>query len=227
MILPAMPISDAHAAVEPTMHFVWIGNSPPNYVVRIWDIWEEELPEYFTVKRWDNAAVDAHPLLRRVVSTFKPGLSWRGTSDILRLWIVALHGGVYMDSDALPVRRLHELAPAESGWLGTVPTDSDLVLCNTFFGLPPGHPFLSHAFEEAQRQISRGVTNDHFVAGPRTFRKMYDYVAHNFPDDLPRLDPSFIMTHTKLVKDMARGRREVEVDRLRDHVAEQYKVAHP
>lgn len=221
MIAPNMPSTTTTEDVPPIMHMVWFGSPTPEHISRVWDTWEKELPRGWRLERWDDERIREDSLLMAVVKSF-PELTPRGTADMLRLWIISTRGGVYMDSDALPMRDLDSLANRPA-WIGSSPTtDTNRVLINAFFGMPKQHPFLAHAYAMATHQYDRGVRNDHYVAGPQTFRR-----AHNSaPEPRPELDRGFVLIHTAQVKGMARGDRPIDTEALRQRIPE-YKVVHP
>jgi hypothetical protein len=80
---------------------------------------------------------------------------------------------------------------------------------NCTFATPPSHPFLSRVVDLALAALDRGVTNPHWVAGPRQFRTAYAIEA-----DVDVLY-GFVTTSDPLPKAMVEGKRAMNLDTLR------------
>lgn len=193
-----MPVDPTPERTIPRhLHMVWVGSAPPTWARWSADRWREHLPEGWDFTLWDEATTRAHPhpAMRALPTLAETGqLPARGVADLVRLWAVSLHGGVYLDLDTLPIRPhlIEELAGSHPhGWLGERPTwtPDNLALTNAHFAAPRHHPFLAAVWERAHEQLCRGVVNEHFVAGPRAFAHVHRSTAlpHNLPvrTDLP------------------------------------------
>jgi mannosyltransferase OCH1-like enzyme len=170
MRFPPLPIA-VPGDVPPTLHVIWVGSRVPAHIDYAWSMWESALPKKtWDVLRWtdDTLPTGFLSVLRYARAL---GLPPRGIADLLRLYVVALYGGVYVDSDTVYLRNFRSFADCPS-WIGATEKEvGTTVLNNAVFGFSPGHPFLSVVWEEAAKALKRGVVNEHFVAGPRVFRK--------------------------------------------------------
>lgn len=176
------------------IHQVWIGSEPPDWVKEAWTRWDAFLwaeenyaPEgedrHWELYRWtDETIKGVGPLARLWRMCRDKGLNQRGTADLLRIFAVMLFGGVYLDADTAPILSLEPYVGDRKAWIGSDPSTATMkVLSNAMFGFPPGHPFLASVLAHAERQLNRGVRNEHFVAGPvawRTCFEEWDAMAH-------------------------------------------------
>lgn len=213
-----MPTSDSAATgtVPKILNFVWVGPPMPEWAQKAHRRWEENLPDGWEIKLWDDATLrqHPHPVLSSLPTLAEEGhLPGRGVADLVRLWVVSLYGGVYLDLDTLPVRP--DLIE-QGAWLGESPgwTAESLVLTNAHFAAPAGHPFLAGVWERSQEQLSRGVTNEHFVAGPRAFRYVYTHTA--LSDRLPVRTDLPTVTDDREAVEMLAGRTELDRGYLQD-----------
>jgi hypothetical protein len=96
-------------------------------------------------------------------------------ADLMRVMAVSLYGGVYADTDTMPLQPLDSWVGDRPGWVGASPHSREHhVLSNATFGFPPGAPFLADVWRYAADALARGVTNEHFVAGPHAFREVWE-----------------------------------------------------
>lgn len=173
-VLPVLPErTPAATRIPRILHMVWVGSwPPPAWVQDSWRNWRMALNEGgsdWVIRRWTDAAVASS--MRSLPEVAKRhGLNARGLADLVRIMAVSLWGGVYMDSDTIPLQPLEEWVGDRPAWVATSAPEAPLVLENARFGFPPGHPFLLAAWAVAERALQRGVRNEHFVAGPRAFR---------------------------------------------------------
>lgn len=184
MILMPSNDSAVTATVPKILNFVWVGPTMPEWAQQAHRRWEGNLPDGWEMRLWTDEDVRTHSALAKVAEA-SDQLPPRGIADLLRLWIVSLHGGVYFDLDTLPVdtdRATFEKL-AGPAWLGERPdwTPASKVLTNAHFGFPAGHPFLAEVWKHALAQIDRGVSNEHFVAGPRAFRSVWESTGRALP----------------------------------------------
>lgn len=207
------------------------------------------------VHHWTDETLQDHPLLRAVVGHYAPPfgthrqydhpnashdrpdpygprtpgpMSWRGTSDMLRLWLVHLFGGVYMDCDTLPLRDLHTLAD-RTAWIGEAAhnehTKNRTVIWNGGFGMPAHHPFSTAVLLHADAQLARGVRDDHHVAGPRAFRQVLNRLPHTRRPEVIR---TFGLEPPAAVNRMVKGDHlEIDWTGLRELFPEPIAVIHP
>lgn len=175
--LPMMGRIPARAQVPTILHQVWVGDHPPQWVRRMWEDWDRHLPEGWTTRRWTNVTTRLSPVTRNLMPTIEH-LPYRMQADLLRVWVTYHEGGVYADSDTVPLAPADSFAPyaPHRDWVMTDPSekDSTVVLRNAFFGMRRYSPNLRRVWEYGTVQLARGIRTDHFVMGPRAFRRAMD-----------------------------------------------------
>lgn len=175
--LPILPVGSGGGAIPPTINLIWIGGEIPFPHKRAIEAWQAAAPaDGITVKVWGNAEVrEDLPGGRKLHDLGGTGvLPWRGVADLLRILIVGMYGGIYLDCDSLPLGSFSPYVGERRPWVGAEPRSmGPNVLANGAFGMPPRHPFMAEVMEHAQRALDRGVRNEHFVAGPRAFRNVH------------------------------------------------------
>lgn len=164
------------------LHMIWLGESMPAWVRASVDRWSAVLPSGMRLHLWTDQ--DA-PLLDQIRAQW-PHLSLRAQADLVRIVAVHTHGGVYVDVDTVPLRPYRLMR--DDSWIGAKPEGEGRTLINAHFGMQAEHPMLARLLERAREAIERGATNDHFIAGPRTWRKVYEELPES---ERPVLLPRF------------------------------------
>lgn len=168
------------STIPHVLHQVWIGGPPPGWVRRFWDSWDTALESTdWTVERHtdDNLAPD---LAQLCANAQQRGLTLRGTADLLRLRILQQRGGVYADSDTMPLVHgtdLTERLGGEGTWYGTWTWKAPSVIENGLIGSPPGAPETAAVLAYAAEAMRRGLTRDHDVAGPAATARALAHLA--------------------------------------------------
>jgi mannosyltransferase OCH1-like enzyme len=175
--LVPMPIA-SDRPIPRVVHQIWVGEDPPDWVWHSWENWTRDLPEGWTLRLWGNDDVAGHPVLARTVDAARGlGIAWRGVSNILRVQIVALFGGIYTDVDCLLLdpAALDALAGDRASWIACADKSREQAqMENSAFGFRPGHAFLHDVADEAERNLRRGLTGDWYLGGSRSFRMVWD-----------------------------------------------------
>lgn len=157
------------SSIPHQLHQIWIGSPPPAWVSRFWDTWDAALADtdWTTVRHTDETLPDSLRAVWR--NADRLGLGVRGTADLLRLRILQEHGGVYADSDTMPLVTGPDLTRHLEGdqlWFGTWQGKAPAVIENGVIGAPAHDPGLARVLAYASDALRRGVTRDHDVAGP-------------------------------------------------------------
>lgn len=174
-ILPTLP-AEKLGPIPPVVHQIWVGKPPPAWVEDMWEEWDIFAAETgLTVRRWTNDDL-AGTLTHRLISRY-PFLTPVKIADFLRIEVVSLYGGMYMDSDTVPLRPLDEYVGDRPAWIGQGPVDPDLVN-NAAFGFPAHHPFLTDLWTNATAALGRGVKGTFNLAGPRAYRREVNRGEH-------------------------------------------------
>lgn len=146
-----------------TIHMVWVGTSPPSWVKRRWDLWKQwAKPRGIEIVTWDNdmvlpwtKALDfPHPVVQ---------------ADFLRVEIVGRYGGMYVDSDAVPLPggEADDLFGQRKGWTVLLNNPHNpREVSNGAFGFPAWHPFLEQVWESGVERLHRGYTRHSSIIGP-------------------------------------------------------------
>lgn len=183
MAFPSIPtVSDSSEDEIPkTVHRIWVGSDVPPGVANNWRLWEEAFPDW-TFISWTEETLDDLPAGRRIhEECLSYGMELRGSADFLRIWSVALYGGMYVDSDALPLFSAEEIAELNRHpWFAhlTAPMIQGLPW-NGLFNMPARHPILSEIWNYGVLKAQKGLKNPHHITGPQAWRKILDTVDHN------------------------------------------------
>lgn len=169
----ARPRASCAREVQKNLHFVWYGKMRPHHVQSIVGFGQKN--PAWTVMLWLDRPLDqesaasfaplasreggpvvvkslqeeGHRFRTRDVIEAEPNLS--GKSNYVRMEVVYLHGGIYMDTDAVAVRGLDEF-PGLFRWPFMSHTTSGGYnnVCSCLFGFEKGSAFLSFALDAAR-----------------------------------------------------------------------------
>lgn len=121
-------------------HRIWLGSPIPDEAERFWAEWQRLHPGW-AFETWTD---DRLPYLRNARLYDKPATSgnvWQFRSDLVRYELLEQFGGVYVDCDVEPRRRLDELLGEDvrcfAGW-----EQQDVWIGNAIIGALPGHRFV-------------------------------------------------------------------------------------
>ena len=176
-VLPTLPV-DRLGPIPDVVHQIWVGSEPPAWVRRFWAGWDEFAAEHhprLTMRRWTDDDLDGTATGR--ICRRHPGLAPVVIADLLRVEAVSLYGGLYMDSDTIPLRSLDEWTGHRAGWMGQGPYEPDKpphkqVVNNAAFGFPAHHPYLSAVWDHGTEAVGRGLTSPFHIVGPLVFKKI-------------------------------------------------------
>ena len=159
MTWPTMPTE----VIPRTIHLVWVGSPVPAWVRRRWDLWRRWAdPRGIEVETWDEGKVlpwtaakqFPHPVVK---------------ADFLRVEIVAKFGGMYVDSDTVPLPggEADDLFGERRPWsvLLNNPVNPREVN-NGVFGFPAWHPFLQEVWEAGVERLGRTYKRHSSILGP-------------------------------------------------------------
>jgi hypothetical protein len=203
--------SPRNSSIVPAkLHFIHVSkglpqnqSEIPSNVRKIVDDWKMMHPQW-QVRIWDNTMVrQEFPDLIPVLSKLDT-MAW--VADLLRYHIIERYGGVYLDTDIVPLRSLEPLRklgsftvcerPREAAIPTTVNSTSTNLLimsgctmvCNAIIAAPKSHPALAHAVEVSMRntveriQRNGGKHGGNFaltVSGPAMWTKAVEKHAFN------------------------------------------------
>lgn len=81
------------------IHYVWVGDKPkPELVLKCIASWKKYLPDYEIIE-WGNNSIDMidNKYIREALVHKK----WAFVSDVIRLYALYNHGGIYLDTDVV------------------------------------------------------------------------------------------------------------------------------
>ena len=186
------PVMLHSAAAPPTLHFVWVKpfleEGPDPGVANAWQVahaWRDLITPTPDIVVWTRTEIVAHfptlvPLLERL-----PTPAW--ISDIVRYHVVHAIGGLYLDTDVLPLRDPTPLwrqlggtfAVCENPWMdpraaivSQLHSDAPCnTMINAIIAAPKHHPATfcakHNSVERTRELLARGDTRyDLMVTGP-------------------------------------------------------------
>jgi hypothetical protein len=176
--LPSLPVCTHGYGIPSILHRIWVGGPVPAWVQASWRRQEQALSK--SAHPWDLWVYTDETLptlpgifhhVSEVADAYK--LPPRGKADLLRVAAVGLYGGLYLDADVVILRSLDDLFhnPKVETWTTSHSESYDQqVLWNGGFAAAPHSDYMAEIMAFAQRKLERGVTNEHFLAGPRAYR---------------------------------------------------------
>lgn len=144
------------------IHRVWIDDPMPEEVVEHGRRWQEMHPEW-VVTDWvtrDEVTDHFNADLIDAAEVLQPHDHKRFASDLIRLNVLWRLGGVYVDTDAYPLRPMDPLvAQCPDGFLARSPQQIRGVhpYTNAVMGFPPAHPVVRAAIEKAKEFVENTV----------------------------------------------------------------------
>ena len=162
---------------------IWVGSRVPEWVLRRWDLWRRWcLDRDIALSLWDDERAASMPWTHFLGRMPHPVVQ----ADFLRLEVVSKLGGVYVDSDTVPLpgAQMDDLFGERPGWsvLLNNPINPGEVN-NGVFGFPAWHPFLHRVWEASAERLPRRYKRYSSIAGPAVWSKVaseYDDEAHPF-----------------------------------------------
>lgn len=117
------------------IHYCWFGRGPkPELAVKCIESWRKFLPDYELIE-WneDNFDLDRYPYVRQAYDARK----FAFVTDVVRLWALYHHGGIYMDTDVEVIKPLDSLLGFEavSGFESKTQIPTGLMACLDGFAL--------------------------------------------------------------------------------------------
>ncbi len=86
-------------SIPKIIHLAWVGPDPkPQMVLDCIESWKKFCPDY-EIREWGRQAI--FDMNNRFATEAFENRKWAFASDVLRLWVLREHGGLYMDSDLL------------------------------------------------------------------------------------------------------------------------------
>lgn len=151
------------------IHYVWVGGSLPKQQRDCVESWRANSPGY-TFTLWNESNIDFSIKAIRDAYTQK---KWAKVADMVRLYAVLKHGGIYLDTDFQLLRPLDKLLQHQCFYGFQTKEPSADWVANGAFGAVPGHWFIAQAFAAVLNMPSLpGALERPTAFGPKLVTKL-------------------------------------------------------
>jgi Glycosyltransferase sugar-binding region containing DXD motif len=145
--------------VPRTFHWTWLGPRPlPPQYAAYQQRWLKLHPKWNGILWTEKSRPRLHN-----EQLYAEATTWAGKSDILRLELLAEHGGVFLDCHVEPLRNIEPLLNGHSLCL---PYESPCYLTTRMMASAKGHPTVLRFIEEIRRRWVPGRLNVSMASGP-------------------------------------------------------------
>lgn len=128
--------------IEKTIHYIWLGTKevPERYSAYI-ESWRKLHPDW-EIKRWnqDNFDCNCNSWIKTAIEQRK----WSLASDVMRIYILLNHGGVYLDTDMELIKPLDDLVAENDFFIGY---ETDLWFGTAILAAKKGHRVMLEALQ--------------------------------------------------------------------------------
>jgi mannosyltransferase OCH1-like enzyme len=130
--------------------------------------WKEKLPDYEFIL-WDSDRFDINGSLW--VKQAFAAKKYASAADVIRLFAICYHGGIYLDMDVEIIRSFDDLL--ESSIMLAYENNKSKDIEAGCFGAEKGHPFIKVCYDYFfDREFSTKVIDDGYTL-PRVMKKIY------------------------------------------------------
>ena len=136
----ASPPPQATPTIPKIMHHIWLGSAVPDWMQGFINGFREQNPEWKS-EVWTSLPDWADDTLREAYEGCE---QWCQRSDIIRYLVLERFGGIYIDSDCVPLRPLDPLCALGPGWTCR---QSDGRYINGIMGAEPSCALMTAALE--------------------------------------------------------------------------------
>jgi mannosyltransferase OCH1-like enzyme len=157
------------------IHHIWVGAATfPSEFRRFRARWKTLYPDYDLIF-WNNRRVGTLRMsAREKAILFHPRNPLSVQADLLRYRILAEFGGIYVDTDTEPLRRLDCLEGLE--FFAGFQRNGEIAV--GIVGTVPSNPLLTEAYQRALESVdyyqdSEEIAQAHWVSGPGLFTQVY------------------------------------------------------
>ena len=148
------------------IHRIWLGGPMPPEVAEYGQRWKELHPGW-QVRTWRDWDL---PALRHQVC-FDLATTPAASADIARLELLQRFGGLYVDTDAEPLRPFDPLLEESTCFLGR---EDDRWIATGVIGATPHHPFVNRLLDRLGRSVlSNPGAPPNEVSGPKFVTAVY------------------------------------------------------
>ncbi len=127
------------------MHQIWIGNGVPAELKPFQKLWQLMHPDW-EYHLWTQDNIQDLPLINRDIINAAQNPAEK--ADLLRLELLNIFGGVYIDMDFEPLQPLDFLHYCYDFYIGIDPLDTGMVqIASGIIGAIPNHPIIKAAID--------------------------------------------------------------------------------
>ena len=152
------------------LHIIWVGKLDQPETLKSYIVKWKELMPHWTIRVWGNDDLNETEFSPEVLAKILECRISTQKADIMRYYIIGKYGGVYVDADVEPARRLDPILYM-----------TDLVLCHdnyitwdfiqcAVFAAAPNHPVTKKAIEICM-QADLTIGAPHLTTGPHVLGK--------------------------------------------------------
>lgn len=157
--------------IQRTIHQIWVGSAPPDHVERSARSWRAHHPRW-RYKLWTDHELPLflpswiRDLYERAEEIVPVDAIGQFRSDLARYAILALCGGLYVDTDTLCLRPMDEILEGKNAWAAM--EDAHWV-GNTYVASEAYGTVISHVLNGLERNINgrRGGWRPNKLTGPK------------------------------------------------------------
>lgn len=151
-------------------HWIWFGNEVPGWARSNIELFRLLHPDWQT-RTWQELPPQFPNELRSIVEQV-PWYSSR--SDIFRYWLLATYGGVFMDTDILPLRSFNELLGHQFFLAPCLPEGHTRPHLNcALMGCEQRSPAIQSVLKECVRYASEGAPPKRIAYGPDLLTRLF------------------------------------------------------
>jgi mannosyltransferase OCH1-like enzyme len=168
------------------LHFIWVGKSQmPTESISFIEKWKVMYPDY-TIKIWDDAAMLEHDIIPPEYIQYVEDIRFSPAfkADIARYIIINKYGGIYIDIDFEPLKRIPAKVFRAFDFFGTVQNNNEVSI--GLFAAKPNTDILIHTIKNIHPSIERAKKGNYFIndalfkmTGPEFFSKQYSQFSDN------------------------------------------------
>ncbi len=164
-------------------HFIWVGEEKRS-LRRVLNSWSE-VNHGWKTQLWNEQDIlslvlsyskEISLLASKFLDHSGKIIDLRELSDIARYLILAKYGGVYVDTDVLPLRPFELIIGGVSSFIGY---ESKNQVCNAILGSTKNHPFILDLIQNLPGQASYDTVN--LRTGPQYVQKRVDTFVKSHP----------------------------------------------
>lgn len=167
------------------IHRIWLGSEIPASHERIWEIWRDTFPDY-ELNTWTEVELSRLGMPKY----FHYAQTYAERSDIARIRVLNVYGGIYADCDVKPLARFDHLWTAHDKVIAF--EERPGLICNGLFAAGPSTLTFLAEFVERNSHRNAADAAPNVRTGPFAFTAAIDYLLFADPTGVRVYPPSFL-----------------------------------